>query len=135
MTGELSKLETGALSTYLNAGRNGLGSFSAPFSGEVLVFHDVTVAGTRNVFNIDEVVSDIEIGARVKLLRDPQNLSDKWAVKVLDAKGREFGFLSADVTEPVSRLMEAGKAMFAKVQSIEEKGSWYLICLEVYLDD
>ena len=135
MADELSKIETGALSTFLNAGRGGLGSFSAPFSGEVLVFHDVAVAGTRNVFNIDEIVADLKIGMQIKLLRDPQNLSDKWAVKVLDAKGREFGFLSTDCTEAVSRLMEAGKAMFAKVQNIEEKVSWYLISLEVYLDD
>ena len=135
MADELSKIDAGALSTFLNAGRGGLGSFSAPFSGEVLVFHDVAVAGTRNVFNIDEIVADLKIGMQIKLLRDPQNLSDKWAVRVLDTKGREFGFLSTDCTEAVSRLMEAGKAMFAKVQNIEEKVSWYLISLEVYLDD
>ena len=135
MASELTKTDVGALSTLLNANRGGLGSFSAPFSGEVLVFHDVLVAGTRSIFNIDEIADELHSGCRVKLLRDPQNLADKWAIKVLDAKGREFGFVSADCTEAVARLMDAGKAMFAKVQEKEVRGDWYMISLEVYLDD
>ncbi len=135
MTDEIVKIEEGPLSVLLDASRGGLGGFSAPFSGEILVFHDVLVAGTRNVFNIDEIVEELKAEGRVRLLRDPENLSNKWAVKVLDAKGREFGFLSADCTEAVARLMDAGKAMFAKVQSNELRGEWYMISLEVYLDD
>ena len=135
MANDLTKTATGAISTYINAKNGGLGGFKAPFSGEVLVFHDVCVAGTRNVFDIDEIAFELEIGSRVKLIRDAGNLSSKWAVKVFDSKERMFGFLAADVSEPISRLLEAGKAMFAKVQDVENKGGWYQILLEVYLDD
>lgn len=132
---ELTTIDTKALSSILEASRNGLGVFTAPFSKEVLIFHDIMVAGTRNIFNIDEIVDELEIALRLRLLRDPKNLSSKWSVKVMDHKGREVGFLPADVNEPVARLMDVGKAMFAKVQSVEARGSWYQILLEIYLDD
>ena len=135
MSKDLTTTATGAISTYINSKNEGIGAFKAPFSGEVLVFHDVAVAGTRNVFNIDDIVYELEIGTRVKLIRDVGNLSAKWAVKVFDSKERMFGFLASDVSEPISRLLEAGKAMFAKVQDVENKGGWYQILLEVYLDD
>ena len=135
MTQKLSKIDKSAISAILDSNRSQLSNIKSPFAGEILIFHDVNVAGTRNVFLIDEITSELEIGSRIKLLRDKKNLQSKWAVKVLDSKEREFGFLSADCAETVSRLMDAGKACFAKVSNIELRGDWHLIELEVYLDD
>ena len=124
-----------ALSTLLNNNKFGISDFSKPFAGEILLFSEARVAGTRNIFNIDEIVDELEAGQRVKLQRDPHNLGDKWAVKIIDGKGRTVGFLSSDCSEVVSRLLDAGKSLFAKVSNLQVRSGWHLIELEVYLDD
>ncbi|MDO4841113.1 MAG: HIRAN domain-containing protein [Phoenicibacter congonensis] len=124
-----------ALSTLLNNNKFGISDFSKPFAGEILLFSEARVAGTKNVFNIDEIVDELECGQRVKLQRDPHNLGDKWAVKIFDSKGRTVGYLSSDCSEVVSRLLGAGKSLFANVSNLQVRSGWHLIELEVYLDD
>ena len=135
MQSGLAKINEGAIGALIDAKNiKGL-DFSAPFEREVLLFQGVGVAGTRSIFNIDEVFSSLHPGAKVTFLREPDNLNDKWAVKVMDEKNRQIGYLAADCEEVVARLMDAGKALFGKVENAEIRGNWHLIELEVYLDD
>ena len=124
-----------SITTLADTNKMGFSDLSKPFSSEILLFRRVRVAGTKNIFNIEETVEDLEVNQKLELLRDSKNLGDKWSVKVLDSKGRNVGYLSSDCSEVVSRLMDAGKKMFAKVENIEKRPRWNLIELEVYLDD
>ncbi len=135
MKNEISKINEGALSAILDVNKSGLGAFSAPYSREILLFTSIGVAGTRSIFNMDEIFPSLHPGSKVTFLREPDNLNDKWAVKVLDSKQRHFGYLSFDCEEVVARLMDAGKALFGKILNTEIRGDWHLIELEVYLDD
>ena len=124
-----------SITTLADTKKMGFSDLSKPFSSEILLFRRVRVAGTKNIFNIEETVEDLEVNQKLGLLRDSKNLGDKWSVKVLDSKGRNVGYLSSDCSEVVSRLMDAGKKMFAKIENIEKRPRWNLIELEVYLDD
>lgn len=124
-----------SITTLADTNKMGFSDLSKPFSSEILLFRRVRVAGTKNIFNIEETLEDLEVNQKLELLRDSKNLGDKWSVKVLDSKGRNVGYLSSDCSEVVSRLMDAGKKMFAKVKNIEKRPRWNLIELEVYLDD
>ena len=124
-----------SITTLADTNKMGFSDLSKPFSSEILLFRRVRVACTKNIFNIEETVKELEVNQKLELLRDSKNLGDKWSVKVLDSKGRNVGYLSSDCSEVVSRLMDAGKKMFAKVENIEKRPRWNLIELEVYLDD
>lgn len=124
-----------SITTLADTNKMGFSNISKPFSSEILLFRRIRVAGTKNIFNIEEIINDLKVNQKMVLLRDPKHLSDRWAVRVIDSKGRSVGFLSSDCSEVVSRLMDAGKKMFAKIENIEKRPHWNLIELEVYLDD
>jgi hypothetical protein len=92
------------------------------------------VAGTTLINGIDELVEELEVGAGLRLEREPDNLADHWAIRVYAGK-RRIGYVPADCNEILARLMDGGKALSAKLTGKEKIGTWNKLHMEVSLDD
>ena len=131
--GALSVIAPGGLGFAGGAQDRGLG-VPLPFQNRIVLLEGIHVAGTSHVPGIDELVTTISAGDELTLQRDPGNLHDTWAVRVF-AHGSRVGYLPCDCNEVIARLMDGGKRIGAKAVSLERRGRWHKIDLEVYLDD
>lgn len=109
-------------------------SVPIPFQNRILLFEDIRVAGTTHIREINSVVEGLEIGADLRLEREPRNLADTWAIKVFAGESR-IGYVPADCNKLLALLMDGGKAISARLTSIEKVGDWNKLHMEVGLDD
>lgn len=107
----------------------------APFSQPVLLFERARVAGTTNIRDIDYICEAIEPGDKLGLKRDPDNRDDAFAVRVLSPSNDFIGYVPADINEPIARLLDAGKRLYAVMTDHERYHAWNKVYFEVYLDD
>lgn len=107
---------------------------TATFENRILLYEDVAIAGTTHIHDIDRIVKNIKIDSRLRFERDPENLHDRWAIKVF-AENERIGFVPCDTNEILSRLMDGGKRVFGKLVDTERLGTWNKLHMEVYLDD
>ena len=106
-----------------------------PFANKILLIEGSYIAGTTHVEGLEEMLSGVQVGDRLDFRRDPENLFDEWAIKViLPGKGR-VGFVPADTNRILARLMDGGKCVFGQVSGIEQLGHWTKVSMEVYMDD
>ena len=109
-------------------------SLPVPFAQRIVLIEDIHVAGTTHVEDIDSIVADMSEGQELVFERDPGNLHDSWAIRVL-AGGKRIGWVPVDSNEILARLMDGGKCIGATVTAMELRGRWHKIHMEVYLDD
>jgi hypothetical protein len=109
-------------------------SVPVPFQSRIVLIDDARVAGTTHVRGIDAIVERLEVGADLRLEREPGNLADCWAIRVYAGSNR-IGFVPADSNEVLARLMDGGKALSAKLTGKEKLGNWNKLHMEVSLDD
>ena len=109
-------------------------SVPIPFQSKHVLIEDTRVAGTTHVHGIDAIVGKLELGADLRLEREPGNLADAWAIRVFAGEDR-IGFVPADCNEVLARLMDGGKALSAKLTGKEKLGKWNKLHMEVSLDD
>ena len=109
-------------------------SVPVPFQNRIVLIDDARVAGTTHVHGIDAIVDGLEVGADLRLEREPGNLADCWAIRVYAGSNR-IGFVPADSNEVLARLMDGGKALSAKLTGKEKLGNWNKLHMEVSLDD
>ena len=130
MGNELTVTQQNMLSTIT---ANPLGELIKPLQNEILLF-DSYIAGTTHIK--DESVCD-ELGGGDKLIlqREPDNRFDENAILVLDGKSRKLGYIPEKDNIVFARLMDAGKYLTAKVEQMENKGSFRKISINIYLVD
>lgn len=109
-------------------------SVPVPFQNSIVLFEETRIAGTAHVRNIDQIADELEVGAALRLEREPGNLADHWAIKIYAGQMR-IGYVSADCNEILARLMDGGKALSAKLTNKEKVGTWNKLLMEVSLDD
>ena len=109
-------------------------SVPIPFQNRIVLIEDARIAGTTHVHGIDAIVEKLEVGAELRLEREPNNLADAWAIRVFAGPER-LGYVPADSNEIIARLMDGGKAVSAKLTAKEKLGSWNKLHMEVSLDD
>lgn len=131
----LATTGAGSAGTVLAALRNPSLGVGAPFSQPVLLFERARVAGTTNIRDIDYICEDMEPGVKLELKRDADNRDDAFAVRVYSPKNDFIGYVPADINEPIARLMDAGKRLYAVMTDHERYHAWNKIYFEVYLDD
>ena len=112
---------------------NPLGELIKPLSHEILLF-DSYVAGTTHIKD-ETVFDEIKVGDKLILQREPTNRFDENAILVLDDKKRKLGYIPEKDNIVFARLMDAGKYLIAKIDSIEPKGSFRQINISIYLVD
>lgn len=112
---------------------NSLG-MSMPFPTTITLHEDITIAGTTHVKNIDQILENVELPFPVEFVRDPGNIHDAWAIKVM-LNGKRVGFVPCDVNEVLARLMDGGKRLDGRVFEKEQLGRWTKLHMEVNLVD
>jgi hypothetical protein len=103
-----------------------------PLVNEIHLF-DTYIAGTTHIDD-QSVYDDLEIGAKLSLVREDNKFDDK-AILVLDPEKRKLGYIPERDNLVFSRLMDAGKLLEAKIASHEVKGSFHKIGIGIYLVD
>ncbi len=112
---------------------SGLG-MSMPFPTTITLHEDVMIAGTSHVKNIDQILEGVELPFSVEFVRDPGNIHDAWAIKVM-LNGKRVGFVPCDINEVLARLMDGGKRLEGRVFEKEQLGRWTKLHMEVNLVD
>ena len=92
------------------------------------------VAGTA-YYDAEAVADRLRPGQRLALRRQPENRYDALAIEVLGPEGHKLGYVPRRRNEMPARLMDAGKRLSARAESIAQRGSWLNIQVSLYLDD
>lgn len=114
------------------ADQKGLGEVIKPLSREIHLF-DTYIAGT-SYLKEPEVLEKIKCGDKLLLQRE-DNKFDNNAILVFNEAKEKLGYVPERDNIVFARLMDAGKLLCGKIKSIEPKGSFRLINIEIYLID
>ena len=104
-----------------------------PFAREIMLV-ECQIAGTsyREVKSVEPTLAP---GALLMLKREPTNAHDALAIMIFNEAGAHLGYVPRVKNEALARLMDAGKLLFAKVESKAWQGDWLRVEVRVYLRD
>jgi hypothetical protein len=103
----------------------------APFSREIYLL-SIVVAGTGFCETIGEIESQLIAGTALRMIRQPENTYDNQAIGIF-YKNTRIGWVPMEENPVISRLMDAGKAFFCRIESTSRKGKWVKIKAAVYM--
>ena len=129
MPNELITSGANAVSVVTN---HEIGEIIQPLIREIHLF-DTWIAGTTHLED-KSVLEALKVNEEL-LLRREKNEFDSKAILVLNGSKQKLGYVPEKDNIIFSRLMDAGKALKAKVGKVEEKGSWKKITIGIYLVD
>ena len=130
--GELSETGGGNLVNLIH--NNGGGVVPLPFERDIFLF-DTHVAGTSYVEGIEELAAYLKPADRLSFFREPDNPYDNEAIVVKTDAGVKIGYIPRKDNVVFARLMDAGKILFGKIKSVEMRGTWVKIDIEIYLHE
>lgn len=116
----------------VQADGNGIGELLQPLIREVHLF-DSYIAGTTHLQD-PSVLDAVAVGDKLTLRRE-DNKFDEHAILLLAADGRRVGYIPEKDNIIFARLMDAGKALCAKITKIEKRGSFTQISIGIWLVD
>ncbi len=91
------------------------------------------IAGTSHLKS-RKVIEEMKSGDRLIMIRE-DNKYDEHAIRIEDQKKRKAGYVPKRDNLILSRLMDAGKKMFAEVRDIEQGESFSKIDICIYMKD
>ncbi|MDU4045295.1 MAG: HIRAN domain-containing protein [Peptoniphilus harei] len=130
---DLVKIDNGDLIEYLIKTGTGL-DLPKPFERDIYLF-DTYVAGTSHIEGIENIGGSLKDGDRLVFYREPENEHDPQAIRIENLKGEKIGYVPRKDNVVFSRLMDAGKVLFAKVIEKEMKDKWLKIKIKIYLHE
>lgn len=130
---DLVKINNGDLIEYLMKTGSGL-DLPKPFERDVYLF-DTYVAGTTHIEGIENIGESLKDGDRLVFYREPENEHDPQAIRIETLGKEKIGYVPHKDNVIFSRLMDAGKVLFAKVIEKEMKGKWLKIKIKIYLHE
>ncbi len=105
-----------------------------PFSHEIFLL-EICVAGTGYSEKIEEIYPSLKVGEVLKLVRDPHNKHDEYAIAIMYQNDR-VGWVPKSMNTVISRLLDAGKTLFFKITDLaEENTPWKHIAGKIYMAD
>ncbi|MGN0701940.1 MAG: HIRAN domain-containing protein [Lentihominibacter sp.] len=114
-------------------GGNSLGEVIKPLKTEIHLFNTY-VAGTTHIKD-QSVMDTIREGDHLILQRE-NNKYDSNAILILTEGGKKkIGYVPEKDNIVFARLMDAGKYLIAKINSIERKGAYTKISIGIFLVD
>lgn len=108
-------------------------AYAAAAPREILLAR-MHIAGTA-YYDAAAAVGRLRPGQRLALRRQPRHPYDALAIEVLEPEGRKLGYVPRRHNEMPARLMDAGKRVRARMESMERRGSWLNVQLSLYLED
>ncbi len=127
MKNEIVKLTPELLAMIGSGGVDAL----APFSREIYLL-DIVVAGTTFCTEMDKLEPELLPETVLKMIRQPQNKHDELAIGIYFNSTR-VGWVPMEHNEVISRLMDAGKAFFCRIESTKRKGNWVKIDVKIFM--
>lgn len=114
-------------------GATGKGGALVPFAREILLV-GCQIAGT-GYRELQSAEAGLVPGAALVLKREPANAHDGLAIMVFNESGTHLGYVPRAKNEALARLMDAGKWLFAKLESKSWQGDWLQAEIQIYLRD
>lgn len=127
METEIIKLSPEIAKIIATSGIAGLSTFSR----EIFLL-DIVVAGTTFCKEIQEIERYLEPEMNLRMVRDPKNIYDKMAIAILYEKTR-IGWVPKELNLIISRLMDAGKAFFCRIEKVERINKWIKINAKIIM--
>ena len=104
-----------------------------PFVQEVELL-DCNVAGTT-FLDLDDIEPKLKKHQLLMLKREPNNEYDNNAIIILTEEGQKLGYVPQDKNEVLSKLMDAGKLLFGRLDEKSWVDNWLKLDIQVYLRD
>ena len=104
-----------------------------PFVQEVELL-DCNVAGTT-FLNLDDIEPKLKKHQLLMLQREIKNEYDNNAILILTEEGQKLGYVPQDKNEVLSKLMDAGKLLFGRLNEKNWVDDWLKLDIQVYLRD
>ena len=123
-----------------------------PFEEEDIFLLGIEIAGPTYNANIRQLFDALNVGDRVRLVREPDNPYDEYAIRVdviedEDKKasaaegkltvdgGIKLGYIPREHNKPFARLMDAGKYLYGIVRHKEIIVEYPKIVVKIYMKD
>ena len=104
-----------------------------PFVQEVELLN-CNIAGTT-FLNLKDIEPNLKKNQLLVLKREPKNEYDDKAILILTEDGQKLGYVPQERNEILSRLMDAGKLLFGRLDEKNWVGRWLRLDIQVYLRD
>lgn len=104
-----------------------------PFEREIYLF-TTHVAGTTHVDNILKIDKHLDIDDKLLFFRE-ENPHDEKAIRIETLRKEKIGYVPRVDNVVFSRLMDAGKELYAKIKDKEFIDEWLRIEIDIYLKD
>ena len=104
-----------------------------PFVQEVELLN-CNIAGTT-FLNLKDIEPNLKKNQLLVLKREPKNEYDDKAIMILTEDGQKLGYVPQEKNEILSRLMDAGKLLFGRLDEKNWVGRWLRLDIQVYLRD
>ena len=127
METSIVKLTPELLSLIGNGGVEAL----APFSREIYLL-DIVIAGTSYCAEMETLEPQLLPETVLKMIRQPQNKHDKLAIGVY-LNNTRLGWIPMEHNEVISRLMDAGKAFFCRVETVKRINEWLKVKAKIFM--
>ena len=105
-----------------------------PFSRQIFLI-SASIAGSYYVDDIDKLLDEMKIGAKLRFVREPDNQYDELAILVKDQNDNKLGYVPREKNPVLARLMDAGKLIYGTVKTINNDDSYINIEMEIFMDD
>ncbi|BEU88235.1 hypothetical protein TAMA11512_16990 [Selenomonas sp. TAMA-11512] len=89
----------------------------APFVQEIYLTH-FQLAGAIYVDGWGAIAAEMKTGDLLNLLREPENVQDRFAIQVVDAERRKLGYMPRRMNHIPARLMDARKLLYVKITKV-----------------
>ena len=104
-----------------------------PFVQEVELLN-CNIAGTT-FLNLKDIEPKLKKNQLLVLKREPKNKYDDKAILILTEDGQKLGYVPQERNEILSRLMDAGKLLFGRLDEKNWVDRWLRLDIQVYLRD
>ena len=129
----LEKNDQGALIQYLLHNETAM-TLPTPFERDIYLF-DTYVAGTTHIAGIEALAASLREGDRLVFYREPDNPHDPQAIRIETLEEKKIGYVPRRDNVVFSRLMDAGKLLFATVEEEEMRNNWLKVDIKIFLHE
>ena len=129
----LAKSDQSGLIQYLLHNETAM-TLPTPFERDIYLF-DTYVAGTTHITGIEALAASLREGDRLVFYREPDNPHDPQAIRIETLEEKKIGYVPRRDNVVFSRLMDAGKLLFATVEEKEMRGNWLKVDIKIFLHE
>ena len=122
-----------SLSSLLGLGVLAQRRVQAAPSREILLARSYVVGAAY--YDAAAAAGRLRPGQRLALRREPDNRYDALAIELFGPEGHKLGYVPRACNEAAALLMDAGRRLFARAESISRSGNWIDIRMSLHMDD